>query len=81
MPSHKAREEVNSMLELMILRQREIWKNSPSMQSRYSKLIKETMELRSMTNRNVSSSRILLAALLAGENAGIGIKDILSMSN
>lgn len=79
--SHKAREEANAMLELMVLRQREIWKDSPSAQNKYATLIKNTLELRAMTNRNVSTSRILLAALLASENAGISLQDILAINS
>ena len=79
--SHKAREETNYMLDLMIYRQREIWKNSPESQEKLAQLIKSTMELRAMTNRNVSSSRILTAALLASQTAGISIEDILFVRN
>lgn len=75
--SHKAREETNAFLELMAYRQREIWKNTPGKQHSYAKLIKEVMELRSLTRRNVSSSRILEAALLSCEEAGITIDQLL----
>lgn len=74
--SHKAREEVNAMLELMLWREREIWKNSPQKQNLYASIIKDTLEWRSMTNRNVSTARILQAALLAGDAAGLTIEQL-----
>lgn len=78
--SHKAREETNAMLELMISREREIWRDTPERQSEYAKLINDTIHLRSLTNRNVSSQRILEAALLASETAGISIERLLDIS-
>lgn len=75
--SHKAREETNALLDLMIYRLRTIWKNSPGKQRAYARLLRDMLELRSFTNRNVSSSRILQAALLGAESAGIKLEQLL----
>lgn len=74
--SFKAREEVNVILELLITSLRDIWAKTPGKESVYAKLLEEIMQLRSMTNRNVSSERILESALLSCQSQGITLDKI-----
>lgn len=74
---YKAREETNALLDLMIYRIRTIWKNSPERQITYARLLRDILELRSFTNRNISSKGILQAALIGAESAGIKSEQLL----
>ena len=75
--SHKAREEVKMLLDLLLAKTRAAW--SPAAgpaKARFTALLRRTLELRRMADRNVSYYLLLETALLESERAGIKIEDL-----
>ena len=75
--SHKAREEVRTLLDLLLARAREDWRAAEGPdKSRLTALLRRTLDLRRMADRNVSYALLLETALLEGERAGIKLEDL-----
>ncbi|MHB0995511.1 MAG: hypothetical protein ACYC2I_03980 [Elusimicrobiales bacterium] len=75
--SHQAREEVKTLLDLLLARARNGWRAAEGpAKDRLTGLLRRTLELRRMADRNVSYQLLLEAALLDGERAGIKLEDL-----
>jgi len=75
--SHKAREEVKTLLDLLLARAREDWRGAEGpAKDRLTALLRRTLELRRMADRNVSYQLLLETALLEGERAGLKLEDL-----
>jgi DNA polymerase-3 subunit delta' len=76
--SHKAREEVKTLLDLLLAKVRAAWSaaDGPA-KNRFTTLLKRTMDLRRMADRNVSYLLLLETALLESERAGIKLEDLI----
>ena len=70
--SHKAREEVKTLLDLLLAKTRAAWRGSEgSAKDRFTLLLRRTLDLRRMVDRNVSYALLLETALLESERAGL----------
>ncbi len=77
--SHKAREEVKTLLDLLLSRARLAWRKADGpAKARLTALLRRTLELRRMSERNVSYSLLLETALLESERAGIALEDLIN---
>lgn len=75
--SHQAREEVKTLLDLLLARARAGWRSAEGpAKDRLTALLRRTLELRRMADRNVSYQLLLETALLDGERAGIKLEDL-----
>lgn len=75
--SHKAREEVKTLLDLLLAKTRTAWKRSDGQaKARCTSLLRRTLELRRMAERNVSYHLLLETALLESERAGLKLEDL-----
>ena len=76
--SHKAREEVKTLLDLLLAKVRAAWRaaDGPA-KNRFTALLKRTLDLRRMADRNVSYILLLETALLESERAGIKLEDLI----
>lgn len=75
--SHKAREEVKTLLDLLLAKTRSSWRAaSGASKTRFTVLLRRTLDLRRMADRNVSYQLLLETALLESERAGIKIEDL-----
>ena len=75
--SHKAREEVKMLLDLLLARTRAAWSPaSGPAKTRFTALLRRTLDLRRMADRNVSYHLLLETALLESERAGIKLEDL-----
>ncbi len=76
--SHKAREEVKTLLDLLLARARSAWSAAEGpAKPRLTALLRRTLDLRRMADRNVSYLLLLETALLESERAGIKIEDLI----
>lgn len=75
--NHSAREEVKTLLDLILERQRAAWSTSTAAPNPYTGLIRRTLELRRMVDRNVSFVKLLETALLESEKAGLRLEELL----
>lgn len=79
--SHTAREEVKMLLDLLLGRLRAAWRASaPPAKGRYAALLRHTLELRRMADRNVSYLLLLETALLESEKAGLRLENLVGES-
>lgn len=75
--SHKARDEVKTLLDLLLEKGRAAWRGSEGpAKARLTALLRRTLDLRRMADRNVSYMLILETALLESERAGIKLEDL-----
>ena len=76
--SHLAREEVKTLLELALGRIRAAWRaaDGPA-KNKFTALLRRTLELRRMADRNVSYYQLLEVTLLESERAGLRLEDLL----
>jgi len=75
--SHKAREEVKMLLDLLLAKTRAAWSPaSGPAKTKFTALLRRTLDLRRMADRNVSYHLLLETALLESERAGIKIEDL-----
>ena len=76
--SHKAREEVRTLLDLLLAKTRAAWRaaDGPA-KIRFTTLLRRTLDLRRMADRNVSYLLLLETALLESEKAGIKLEDLI----
>ncbi len=75
--SHKARGEVKTLLDLLLLRGRAAWSRAEGpAKPRLTALLRRTLDLRRMADRNVSYALILETALLESERAGLKLEDL-----
>jgi DNA polymerase-3 subunit delta' len=75
--SHQAREEVKTLLDLLLARGRSAWRRAEGpAKDRLTALLRRTLELRRMADRNVSYVLLLETALLESERAGIKLEDL-----
>ncbi|MDD5208884.1 MAG: DNA polymerase III subunit [Elusimicrobiales bacterium] len=75
--SHKAREEVKTLLDLLLAKTRSSWTAaSGPAKTKFTALLRRTLDLRRMADRNVSYYLLLETALLESERAGIKIEDL-----
>lgn len=75
--SHKARDEVKTLLDLVLARARASWEAAEGQpKARLTALLRRTLELRDMAERNVSYLLLLETALLESERAGIKLEDL-----
>lgn len=76
--SHLAREEVKTLLELALARIRTAWSAAaPPAKNKYTSLLRRTLELRRMADRNVSYLQLLEVTLLESERAGLRLEELL----
>lgn len=76
--SHKARSEVKTLLDLILLRERAAWSGAQGpAKARLTALLRRTLDLRRMADRNVSYLLLLETALLESERAGIKLEDLI----
>lgn len=76
--SHKAREEVKTLLDLLLAKARLAWRSAGGpAKARLTQLLRRTLEYRRMAERNVSYLLLLETALLEGERAGIKLEDLI----
>ena len=76
--SHKAREEVKTLLDLLLAKVRAAWRAAEGpAKNRFTALLKRTLDLRRMADRNVSYVLLLETALLESERAGIKLEDLI----
>lgn len=76
--SHKAREEVRTLLDLLLARTAAAWRRTEGpAKARLTALLRRTLELRRMADRNVSYLLLLETALLESERAGIKLEDLI----
>lgn len=79
--SHKAREEVKTLLDLLLAKTRVAWARAESpAKERLTALLRRTLDLRRMADRNVSYLLLLETALLESERAGIKLEDLIRTS-
>lgn len=75
--SHKAREEVKTLLDLLLAKTRAAWSQAAGpAKTRLTALLRRTLDLRRMADRNVSYQLLLETALLESEKAGIKLEDL-----
>ena len=75
--SHKAREEVKTLLDLLLAKTRAAWRAAEApCKTKFTSLLRRTLDLRRMADRNVSYQLLLETALLESERAGITIEDL-----
>ncbi len=75
--SHKARDEVKTLLDLLLAKTRGAWRAAEgTAKTRLTALLRRTLDLRRMADRNVSYQLLLETALLESERAGIKIEDL-----
>lgn len=75
--SHKARDEVKTLLDLVLARARASWETAEGQpKASLTALLRRTLELRDMAERNVSYLLLLETALLESERAGIKLEDL-----
>ncbi|HBA61134.1 MAG TPA: hypothetical protein DCZ92_10010 [Elusimicrobia bacterium] len=75
--SHAAREEVKTLLDLILGRLRAAWRASaPPAKDRLGAVLRRTLDLRRMADRNVSYMQILQTALLESERAGLRLESL-----
>lgn len=75
--SHKAREEVKTLLDLLLAKSRGAWKRAEGpAKARYTALLRRTLDLRRMAESNVSYHLLLETALLESERAGVKLEDL-----
>ncbi len=75
--SHKAREEVKTLLDLLLAKTRSSWAAaSGPAKVKFTVLLRRTLDLRRMADRNVSYYLLLETALLESERGGIKIEDL-----
>jgi DNA polymerase III delta prime subunit len=75
--SHKAREEVKTLLDLLLARTAAAWRRAEGpAKTRLTALLRRTLDLRRMADRNVSYLLLLETALLESERAGIKLEDL-----
>ena len=75
--SHTAREEVKMLLDLTLGRQRAAWRAAEApAKGRYAALLRRTLELRRLADRNVSYMQLLEVALLESERAGLKLEEL-----
>jgi DNA polymerase-3 subunit delta' len=76
--SHKAREEVKTLLDLLLARAAAAWRRAEGpAKARLTGLLRRTLELRRMADRNVSYFLLLETALLESERAGLKLEDLI----
>ncbi|MDO8805949.1 MAG: DNA polymerase III subunit [Elusimicrobiota bacterium] len=76
--SHKARDEVKTLLDLLLAKTRAAWRAaSGPAKTRFTPLLRRTLDLRRMADRNVSYHLLLETALLESERAGIKLEDLI----
>ncbi|MCM2267417.1 MAG: hypothetical protein NDI60_06520 [Elusimicrobiales bacterium] len=76
--SHQAREEVKTLLDLLLSKTRTAWAGAEGpAKDRLTALLRRTLELRRMADRNVSYLLLLETALLEGERAGLKLEDLI----
>jgi DNA polymerase-3 subunit delta' len=76
--SHKAREEVKTLLDLLLARTAAAWRRTEGpAKGKLTALLRRTLELRRMADRNVSYLLLLETALLESERAGIKLEDLI----
>ncbi len=76
--SHKAREEVKTLLDMLLARARLAWRAAEGPgKARLTALLRRTLDLRRMADRNVSYLLLLETALLESERAGIKLEDLI----
>ncbi|OGS14471.1 MAG: hypothetical protein A2285_00640 [Elusimicrobia bacterium RIFOXYA12_FULL_57_11] len=77
--SHLAREEVKTLLELALANIRIAWSAAEAgpAKNRYTALLRRTLELRRMADRNVSYMQLLEITLLESERAGLKLEELL----
>ncbi|OGR44092.1 MAG: hypothetical protein A2X35_12900 [Elusimicrobia bacterium GWA2_61_42] len=76
--SHKAREEVKTLLDLLLAKTRDRWSSAAGpAKARFTTLLRRTLDLRRMADRNVSYMLLLETALLESEKAGIKLEDLI----
>jgi hypothetical protein len=79
--SHKAREEVKTLLDLLLAKARAAWRaSSGPAKTKLTALLRRTLDLRRMADRNVSYLLLLETALLESEKAGIKLEDLIRTS-
>jgi len=77
--SHKAREEVKTLLDLLLAKTRAAWRASEGApKDRFTTLLRRTLDLRRMADRNVSYALLLETALLESERAGLKLEDLVN---
>ncbi|OGR76206.1 MAG: hypothetical protein A2X32_02965 [Elusimicrobia bacterium GWC2_64_44] len=75
--SHKARDEVKTLLDLVLAKTRLAWRGAEGpAKARYTALLRRTLDLRRMADRNVSYMLLLETALLESERAGVKLEDL-----
>ncbi|OIO02892.1 MAG: hypothetical protein COX65_03005 [Elusimicrobia bacterium CG_4_10_14_0_2_um_filter_56_8] len=75
--SHKARDEVKTLLDLLLLKTRKAWSAAPApSKNKFTSLLRRTLALKRMAERNVSYQLLLETALLESDRAGIRIEDL-----
>lgn len=80
--SHKAREEVKTLLDLLLAKTRAAWSPATGpVKARFTALLRRTLDLRRMADRNVSYQLLLETALLESEKAGIKLEDLVRPGN
>ena len=68
---------MRTLLDLLLARAREDWRAAEGPdKSRLTALLRRTLDLRRMADRNVSYALLLETALLEGERAGIKLEDL-----
>ena len=76
--SHKARSEVKTLLDLILARERAAWRGAEGpAKTRLTTLLRRTLDLRRMADRNVSYLLLLETALMESERAGIKLEDLI----
>lgn len=76
--SHKAREEVKTLLDLLLAKVSAAWRAAEGpAKDKFTTLLRRTLELRRMADRNVSYLLLLETALLESERAGIKLEDLI----
>jgi len=76
--SHKAREEVKTLLDLLLAKTRAAWRAAEGpAKDKFTALLRRTLDLRRMADRNVSYLLLLETALLESERAGIKLEDLI----
>lgn len=75
--SHQAREEVKTLLELLLSKARAAWRGAqPREKAALTQLLRRTLDLRRMAERNVSYQLLLETALLEAERCGLRLEDL-----
>ena len=75
--SHMAREEVKTLLDLLLAKIRGTWRAAAGpAKTKFTPLLRRTLDLRRMADRNVSYQLLLETALLESERAGIKLEEL-----